>query len=114
MAQSAAAETARSTRKTRLGLVISNKMRKTIIVRVARLVRHPQYARVIQQVSAFKVHDEENRAATGDWVKIMETRPLSRDKRWRLVEIVKRASSAPPLPDDEPAAESSDTKEPRK
>ena len=91
----------RRRRKIRVGLVTSNKMKKTIVVRVARLVRHPTYDRVIKQASSFKVHDETNSAAIGDWVKIMETRPISRDKRWRLVEILKRASTAPPVPDDE-------------
>ena len=90
---------ARSQRKVRVGLVVSNKMKKTIVVRIRRLVRHPMYDRVLKQASTFKVHDETNSAAVGDWVKIMETRPLSRDKRWRLVEILKRASTAPPLPD---------------
>ena len=93
-------EQARGQRKVRVGVVTSNRMMKTIVVRVNRRVRHPKYNRVIKQASAFKVHDETNSAAIGDWVKIMETRPLSKEKRWRLVEIVKRASSAPPVPDD--------------
>ena len=93
----------RNRRKVRMGLVTSNKMTKTIVVRVTRLVRHPQYSRVIKQVSSFKAHDETNSASIGDWVKIMETRPLSKDKRWRLVEILKAASSAPPVPGKEPA-----------
>ena len=88
----------RGQRKVRLGLVISNKMTKTIVVRVSQLVRHPKYNRVMTHASAFKVHDEKNSAAIGDWVKIAETRPLSKEKRWRLVEILKRASSAPPVP----------------
>ncbi|MBI4342855.1 MAG: 30S ribosomal protein S17 [Candidatus Omnitrophica bacterium] len=94
---------ARAQRKTRIGVVTSNKMQKTIVVRITRLVRHPVYHRVMKQVSSFKAHDETNQAAIGDWVKIMETRPLSRDKRWRLVEILKRASTAPPVPGDEAA-----------
>ena len=93
--------TARAERKTRTGIVTSNKMQKTIVVRVARLVRHPKYSRVMQQANSFKVHDETNSAAIGDWVKIMETRPISRDKRWRLVEVLKRASTAPPVPEDD-------------
>ena len=97
----------RNTRKVRTGLVLSNKMKKTIVVRVSRLVRHPKYSRVMKQATAFKVHDETNSASIGDWVKIMETRPISKEKRWRLVEIVKRASSAPPVPEDE-------TQQPRK
>jgi small subunit ribosomal protein S17 len=77
-------------------------MAKTIVVRVTRLVRHPQYIRVIRQASSFKVHDETNSAGIGDVVRIMETRPLSKDKRWRLVEILRRASTAPPVPGGEP------------
>ena len=84
-------------RKVRVGFVTSNKMTKTIVVSVRRLVRHSQYSRTIRQTSAFKVHDERNEAAIGDWVRIMETRPLSKDKRWRLVEIIKRAPNAPAL-----------------
>lgn len=99
----APAET-RKQRKLRTGIVISNKMMKTIVVRVSRQVRHPQYGRVMTQATAFKAHDETNSAAVGDLVTIMETRPLSKDKRWRLVEIVQRASTAPPLP-DQPAEE---------
>jgi small subunit ribosomal protein S17 len=88
----------RAQRKVRVGIVTSNKMAKTIVVKVSHLVRHPKYVRTIHQANSFKVHDEKNSAAIGDWVKIMETRPLSKDKRWRLVEIVKRASTAPPVP----------------
>ena len=90
-----------NSRKVRTGIVTSNRMTKTIIVQVSRLVRHPKYNRVMRQASAFKVHDETNTAAVGDWVKIMETRPISKEKRWRLLEIVRRASSAPPIPEDE-------------
>lgn len=89
----------RSRRKIRIGLVTSNRMQKTIVVRVDQLVRHPKYNRVIKQRNSFKAHDEQQAAGIGDLVKIMETRPLSKDKRWRLVEIVRKASSAPPLPD---------------
>ena len=92
---------ARPQRKVRTGVVISNKMTKTIVVRVTQLVQHPQYNRVTRRSNAFKVHDETSSASVGDWVKIMETRPLSKDKRWRLVEILKRASSAPPVPSEE-------------
>ena len=95
----------RGRRKIRMGMVTSNKMAKTIVVRVTRLVQHPQYNRVIKQVNSFKAHDETNSASIGDWVKIMETRPLSKDKRWRLVEILKRASTAPPVPGKEPQEE---------
>ena len=94
--------TDRAKRKTREGLVTSNKMQKTIVVRITRLVRHPVYNRVMKQVSSFKAHDETNQAKIGDWVKIMETRPISRDKRWRLVEVLKHASTAPPVPGAEP------------
>ena len=90
----------RGQRKVRVGVVTSNRMMKTIVVRVDHKVRHRKYHRVIKQAGAFKVHDEQNSAMVGDLVKIMETRPISKDKRWRLVEIVKRASSAPPIPDD--------------
>lgn len=90
--------TGRGHRKTQVGVVISAKMRKTIVVRVTRLVKHPFYNRVIQANNSFKVHDEHGRAAVGDSVKIMETRPISKEKRWRLVEILRQASSAPPVP----------------
>ena len=99
-AEQATLASERAKRKVRFGRVTSNKMQKTIVVQVVRSVRHPKYNRVIDQVSSFKAHDETNRAAIGDWVKIMETRPLSKDKRWRLVEIVKQASTAPALPDE--------------
>ncbi len=90
----------RRSRKVRVGIVLSNRMMKTIVVRIDHRVRHPKYDRVIQQTSAFKVHDETNSAGVGDMVKIMETRPLSKEKRWRLVEVLKRASSAPPIPEE--------------
>ena len=76
-------------------------MQKTIVVRVSRLVRHAKYSRVITRASSFKAHDERQEASIGDLVRIMETRPLSKDKRWRLVGIVRRASSAPPVPGDD-------------
>jgi small subunit ribosomal protein S17 len=76
-------------------------MQKTIVVRITHLTRHPQYNRVTRTSNTFKAHDEASSAKVGDWVKIMETRPLSKDKRWRLVEILKRASSAPPVPGQE-------------
>jgi small subunit ribosomal protein S17 len=91
----------RAQRKVRLGVVTSNRMSKTIVVRVTRLIRHPKYGRVMTRSNSFKAHDETNRAAVGDLVSIMETRPLSKDKRWRLVEIVRRASTAPPVPGTE-------------
>ena len=91
----------RGRRKMRVGLVTSNRMRKTIVVRVDRLVRHPMYVRTMAQSASFKVHDEANEAKIGDWVEIMETRPLSKDKRWRLIRILQRASTAPPVPGEE-------------
>lgn len=95
------ATTRRGQRKTRIGQVVSSKMQKTIVVRVVRRVRHRLYERVLRQASSFKVHDERNEAKVGDWVKIMETRPLSKDKRWRLVEILRRASTAPAISGEE-------------
>ncbi len=80
----------RSRRKTRVGEVVSDKMDKTVVVAVTRLVRHPLYGRFVKKTSKFKVHDENNECQTGDVVKIMETRPLSKDKRWRLVEVTKK------------------------
>lgn len=87
-------EKARGHRKKRVGIVLSDRMNKTIVVRVERRVRHPIYGRVIRQWSKFKVHDERNSAKVGDKVRIIETRPLSREKRWRLLEIVKSESEA--------------------
>ena len=91
---------ARGQRKVLTGIVVSNRMTKTIVVRITRLVRHPKYSRVVRSSNSFKVHDERNDAKVGDVVRIEETRPLSRDKRWRLAEILKRASTAPPVPDE--------------
>ena len=82
----------RSRRKTRVGEVVSDKMDKTAVVAVTRLVRHPLYGRFVKKTSKFKVHDEKNECQTGDLVKIMETRPLSKDKRWRLLEVVRKAA----------------------
>ena len=81
----------RNLRKTRVGTVVSNKMDKTIVVAIADNVSHPLYKKIIKRTVKFKAHDEKNEAKTGDRVKIMETRPLSKDKRWRLVEIVEKA-----------------------
>lgn len=91
----------RPKRKAREGIVVSNKMQKTIVVRVERLTSHPKYSRVLTRANTCKVHDETNSAGIGDWVRIMETRPLSKDKCWRLVEIVRKASSVPPVPGTE-------------
>ena len=79
-------------RRTKTGRVISDKMDKTVVVSVERLRRHPIYKRVVRLSSKFKAHDEENAAKVGDTVRIEESRPLSRDKRWRVVEIVARGS----------------------
>ena len=80
-------------RKEYEGLVISDKMQKTIIVKVTRMSRHPKYAKMMKRYSKFKAHDEDNSAKIGDRVRIIETRPLSKDKRYRLAAIVKRAAS---------------------
>lgn len=76
-------------RKTRTGVVVSDKMQKTIVVRVERSAMHPEYGKVIKKAKKFKVHDEKNQAKAGDRVRIVETRPLSKDKRWRLLEVIK-------------------------
>lgn len=81
----------RSLRKTRVGQVISDKMDKTVVVSVERLIRHPLYGRIIKLTNKFKAHDEANECRVGDKVKIMETRPLSKDKRWRVVSILEKA-----------------------
>jgi small subunit ribosomal protein S17 len=81
----------RGHRKVRVGEVVSSKMNKTAVVAVTRLVRHPSYGRYVKRTSKFKVHDENNECQVGDVVRIMETRPLSKDKRWRLVQIVRKA-----------------------
>jgi small subunit ribosomal protein S17 len=82
---------ARGSRKTRVGVVVSDKMQKTVVVAVERRVPHPVYGKMVTRTTKFKAHDEENSAKIGDRVRIMETRPLSKDKRWRVVEIVERA-----------------------
>jgi small subunit ribosomal protein S17 len=81
----------RNLRKTRVGHVISDKMDKTIVVAVEDHVRHPLYKKIVKKTYKLKAHDENNEANVGDTVRVMETRPLSRDKRWRLVKIVERA-----------------------
>ena len=75
-------------RKKRIGIVLSNKMKKTIVVQIKRKALHPLYGKVIEKAAKFKVHDEKNEAQIGDKVRIEETRPLSKDKRWRLIEIL--------------------------
>ncbi|WP_035292523.1 MULTISPECIES: 30S ribosomal protein S17 [Clostridiaceae] len=81
----------RGNRKTRIGRVVSDKMDKTIVVAVETKVRHPLYGKTINRTTKFKAHDENNEANINDRVEIMETRPLSKDKRWRLVQIVEKA-----------------------
>ncbi len=81
----------RNLRKTRTGKVVSNKMQKTIVVAVEDHVRHPLYGKIVKRTYKLKAHDENNDCNIGDTVKVMETRPLSKDKRWRLVEIMERA-----------------------
>ncbi|MGL4740832.1 MAG: 30S ribosomal protein S17 [Sarcina sp.] len=81
----------RNLRKKRLGTVVSDKMDKTIVVAVATKVRHPLYGKTVNKTTKFKAHDENNEAKVGDKVVIMETRPVSKDKRWRLVEIAEKA-----------------------
>ena len=81
----------RNLRKTRIGKVISDKMDKTIVVAVKNNERHPLYNKIVKRTYKLKAHDEKNDARTGDTVRVMETRPLSKEKRWRLVEIMERA-----------------------
>ena len=81
----------RNFRKQRVGVVVSNKMDKTIVVAVKTKVLHPLYGKTVNRTTKFKAHDEKNECGIGDTVRIMETRPLSKDKRWRLVEIVEKA-----------------------
>ena len=81
----------RNLRKTRTGKVVSDKMDKTIVVAVEDYVKHPLYNKIVKRTYKLKAHDEENQCGIGDTVKVMETRPLSKDKRWRLVEIIEKA-----------------------
>ena len=80
-----------TSRKTRVGKVVSDKMDKTVVVTVADRVAHPIYKKIIKRTYRLKAHDENNQCGVGDTVKVMETRPLSKDKRWRVVEIVEKA-----------------------
>ena len=84
-------ELVRGYRKTRTGIVVSDKMDKTCVVAIKTKVRHPLYGKMVNRTAKFKVHDENNDCGVGDFVKIMETRPISKDKRWRLVEIIEKA-----------------------
>ena len=81
----------RGLRKTRIGVVISDKMDKTCVIQIKTRVRHPLNGKIMNQTSKLKVHDENNECGIGDTIKVMETRPLSKDKRWRLVEIIEKA-----------------------
>jgi small subunit ribosomal protein S17 len=81
----------RNLRKTRTGKVVSDKMDKTVVVAVVDHVRHPLYGKIVKRTYKLKAHDENNECRIGDTVKVMETRPLSKDKRWRLVEIIEKA-----------------------
>ena len=84
-------ENTRAFRKTRVGQVVSDKMDKTIVVAVQDSVQHPLYKKIVKRTYKLKAHDEKNECGVGDTVKVMECRPLSRDKRWRLVEIIEKA-----------------------
>jgi small subunit ribosomal protein S17 len=81
----------RKLRKVRVGTVVSDKMQKTAVVQIERLVKHPVYGRYVRRRKRFKVHDENNECRIGDVVSFMETRPLSKDKRWRFLEVIERA-----------------------
>ena len=81
----------RALRKTRVGLVVSDKMDKTIVVAVQDSVKHPLYGKIVKRTVKFKAHDEKNECGIGDKVEIMETRPLSKDKNWRLIRIIEKA-----------------------
>ena len=84
-------ETIRNTRRERIGVVVSNSMEKSIVITVNQKVKHPIYGKFVNKTSRFMAHDEENSSNVGDTVKISETRPLSKNKRWRLIEIIERA-----------------------
>ena len=81
----------RGRRKVRVGQVVSDKMDKTAVVAVTRLIRHPLYSRFVKRTTRFKAHDEKNECHVGDFVRIVETRPLSQAKRWRVVEVVRKS-----------------------
>ena len=81
----------RGIRKTRVGVVVSDKMDKTIVVEIRTRVKHPLYGKIMNRTEKFKAHDENNECGIGDTVRVMETRPLSKDKRWRLAEVVEKA-----------------------
>ncbi len=84
-------ETTRNTRRERIGVVVSSNMEKSIVISVKQKIKHPIYGKFVNKTSRFMAHDEENTCNVGDTVKISETRPLSKNKRWRLIEIIERA-----------------------
>ncbi len=84
-------ETTRNTRRERVGVVVSNSMEKSIVITVKQKIKHPIYGKFVNKTSKFMAHDEDNTCNVGDTVKISETRPLSKSKRWRLIEIIERA-----------------------
>jgi small subunit ribosomal protein S17 len=90
-------ESARAHRKERVGEVVSNKMTKTIVVRVERRFAHPRFKKVVTAYKKFYVHDEKGEAKVGDWVRIQETRPISKTKRWQMVQVVRRPTGAMPV-----------------
>lgn len=81
----------RNLRKTRVGVVVSNKMDKTVVIAIKERVKHPLYGKIVNRTKTFKAHDEKNECGIGDTVRVVETRPLSKEKRWRVVEIVEKA-----------------------
>ena len=81
----------RNLRKTRVGVIVKDKMDKTVVVAIKERVKHPLYGKIINRTMTFKAHDEQNECGIGDTVRVVETRPLSKDKRWRVVEIVEKA-----------------------
>jgi len=87
----------RARRKVRVGVVVSDKMDKTVVVSVQRQYQHPVYQRVVRQTKKYKVHDDQNRCRVGDKVRIVETRPLSKEKRWRVGEVLERATVLTPV-----------------
>ena len=84
-------EEKRNLRKTRTGIVVSDKMDKTVVVAIKERVKHPLYGKIVNRTKKFKVHDENNQCGVGEKVRVMETRPLSKDKHWRVIEIVEKA-----------------------
>ena len=84
-------EATRNLRKTRVGLVVSDKMDKTVVVAIVDNVKHPLYKKIVKRTVRLKAHDEKNECRVGDRVEVMETRPLSKDKRWRVIEILEKA-----------------------